>query len=156
MTTSEPFAEARLKGPWNAAQVAAFLEQERSPLRLALAGGSGYPLVVSLWYRFDGEALWCATHRDSHLARRLEQDARVGFEVSVNDPPYRGVRGNARIEMVAAEGEAQLRALLERYLGRTDTSLGAWLLSRADGEVALRIRPRRLTSWDFTTRMQGV
>jgi hypothetical protein len=86
--------------------------------------------------------------------RWLEADARIGFEVSVNDPPYCGVRGQARVELLPERGEAELRALLERYLGGTDSDLARWLLSRADGEVALRIRPHWLASWDFRKRMQ--
>ncbi len=147
------FTNIRLRGPWDAAAIEAFLAQETSPLRLALNDRDGFPLVASLWFRcVDGE-LWCATHGQSLVARRLAEDPRVGFEVSVNDPPYSGVRGQATVELVAAEGGRQLEALLSRYLGGTDSRLARWLLSRADGEVALRIRPNWLTSWDFGDRM---
>jgi len=147
------FSNIRLRGPWNGAQIAAFLQAEKSPLRLALNDRDGFPLVASLWFRcVDGE-LWCATHGQSLVARRLAEDPRVAFEISVNEMPYSGVRGQATVELVAAEGGRQLEALLARYLGGTDSSLARWLLSRADGEVALRIRPRWLTSWDFGDRM---
>lgn len=148
------FADARLKGPWDSDRITAFLDQERTPLRLALTGRSGFPLVVSLWYRLGDDALWCATGPDTLVVRQLREDPRVGFEVSVNDPPYMGIRGQARAEIVPAEGKAQLRALLERYLGGTDSDLARWLLSRADAEVALRLRPHWLVSWDFGDRMK--
>ena len=146
-------AGVRLKGPWDAAQVAGFLAEERSPLRLALIGEQGFPLVVSLWFRFEGDVLWCATHERSLVARRLAVDPRVGFEVSLNDPPYCGVRGQGRVEIVRAAGPATLEQLLQRYLGGTDSALAKWLLSRADGELALRIRPNWISSWDFSDRM---
>lgn len=151
-----PLAAARIRGPWSPAEVVAFLEAERSPLRLALHGERGFPLVVSLWFRHAAGALWCATHATSLVARRLARDDRVAFEVSTNDPPYRGVRGQGRIERLPAEGARELEALLRRYLGGTDSSLARWLLSRADGEVALRIVPDRILSWDFTARMRAV
>ncbi|HSG91785.1 MAG TPA: pyridoxamine 5'-phosphate oxidase family protein [Pseudomonadales bacterium] len=149
-------AGTTLKGPWDAAQVVAFLDGERSPLRLALTSDGGFPLVVSLWFRFEADVLWCATHESSLVARRLAVDPRVGFEVSVNEMPYRGVRGQARVELLPASGPEQLEALLQRYLGGTDSDLARWLLSRADGEVALRLRPNWLTSWDFSHRMKGL
>lgn len=146
-------AEVSIKGPWTAAEIQAFLERERSPLRLALNGRDGFPLVASLWFRYADGALWCATHRESLVARRLLTDPRVAFEVSVNAPPYLGVRGQAAVECLPEAGARELEALLQRYLGGTDSSLARWLLSRADAEVALRIRPKWLTSWDFTARM---
>lgn len=147
------FADTRLKGPWSGDQVAAFLAEERSPLRLAINSTGGFPLVVSLWFRADGDSLWCATHETALVAKRLGGDGRVGFEVSVNDPPYVGVRGQGRVELLGEEGRPQLEALIDRYLGDRDSDLAQWLLSRADGELALRIRPEWMVSWDFRDRM---
>lgn len=151
----QDFQTVRLRGPWHSAEVVAFLEQERSPLRLALNDHDGFPLLASLWFRYAEGALWCATHRDSLVARRLAQDPRAAFEVSVSEPPYVGVRGQAAVECVARRGQQELEVLLERYLGGRDSKLARWLLSRADEEVALRIRPKWLTSWDFRERMSG-
>lgn len=145
--------EVNLRGPWSVAEVLAFLREERSPLRLALNGQEGFPLLASLWFRYADGALWCATHGDSLVARRLRQDPRAAFEVSVSEPPYIGVRGQAAVETLPQRGKGELEALLERYLGGTDSTLARWLLSRADDEVALRIRPKWLTSWDYRQRM---
>jgi hypothetical protein len=56
-------------------------------------------------------------------------------------------------ELVPAEGAQRLGELIDRYLGDRDSDLARWLLSRADGEVAIRLRPRWITSWDFSARM---
>lgn len=152
-SAASPFAGVRLKGPWDAARIARFLDESRSPLRLALVGEQGFPLVVSLWFRRDHDVLWCATHERSFVARRLATDPRIGFEISVNDPPYCGVRGQGRLQIVPAAGPEMLEHLLQRYLGGTDSKLARWLLSRADGELALCIRPSWITSWDFGDRM---
>jgi hypothetical protein len=48
-----------------------------------------------------------------------------------------------------------LRRLIARYLGRDDVPLARWLLERPGDEVALRIVPRRLVSWDYGARMAG-
>lgn len=153
MTTG--LEQVPLKGPWDVTRVANFLDAERSPLRLAVNGREGFPMVCSLWFRYQAGMIWCATHESALINRLLVDDDRVAFEVSVNDPPYYGVRGQARVERSAAAGERELRALLTRYLGGTDSGLARWLLSRAAGEVALALRPVWLTSWDFSARMPG-
>lgn len=67
--------------------------------------------------------------------------------------PYRGVRGQARATIDPKRGEAVLTDLIRRYLGNHETPFARWLLSRSRDEVALRIQPTRLASWDFTERM---
>lgn len=46
-----------------------------------------------------------------------------------------------------------LRALIARYYGSEDSELARWLLSRSDAEVAIRIEPIRMSSWDYRKRM---
>lgn len=153
MTRTAGLDGVRLNGPWSAAAVTSFLEAEHSPLRLAVTWRDGAPLVVSVWFRFEDSCLWCASHHTSRLIGALRAAPRVGFEVSVNDPPYRGVRGQAVAELLPAEGGARLGQLLDRYLHGRDSRLARWLLSRAEGEVAIRLRPDWITSWDFSRRM---
>jgi hypothetical protein len=137
-------------GPWSHAVIEAFLDETAIPIRLATSGAGG-PVVQSLWFRYENGSLWCATQRDSVLARRLERDDRVGWEVSGDDPPYRGVRGTGQATL-NPEASPVLRLLIERY-GQSGTPLADWLLSRTDNEVAVRITDLYLTSWDFSPRM---
>ena len=153
MNADSALRDVRLNGPWSAAAVAAFLEAEHSPIRLGLAWQDGAPLVVSIWFRYEAGVLWCASHETSRLIRALREAPRVGFEVSVNEPPYRGVRGQAVAELVPAEGGARLGQLIDRYLGDRESPLASWLLSRAEGEIAICLRPDWITSWDFSRRM---
>lgn len=145
----------RRTGAWNEEQVAAFLSESIVPLRLACHGPSGWPAVVSLWFlpAEDGR-LWCATQQQSRVVRHLSLDPRCGFEVAPNEPPYCGVRGQARVRIDPAAGRTTLERLIERYLGREETPFIRWLLSRADEEVALILEPVRLSSWDYRRRMQ--
>lgn len=121
------------------------------PLRLATAGT--FPLVQSLWFTFDGSSLWCATQADSVVARRVQRSANVGFEIASDMPPYRGVRGTGTASLDDTRGPEVLGVLIDRYLGAEPTSLGDWLLSRADNEVAIRIDGLTVTSWDYSARM---
>ena len=143
---------AALRGPWDAETVQAHLQDTVIPVRLATSGRSG-PIVQSLWFDVSDGALWCATQADALVVRRLARDPRCGFEVARDEPPYRGVRGTGEASVVPEAGEPVLRRLLHRYLGGTTSDLAQWLLARSASEVALRIVPRTLTSWDYRSRM---
>jgi hypothetical protein len=141
-----------LQGPWDAATIERYLDDTVIPVRLATGGRSG-PIVQSLWFEHVDGSLWCATQADALVVRRLERDPRCGFEVARDDPPYRGLRGTGAASVVPEAGVAVLRRLLTRYLGGTTSGLAQWLLARSESEVALRVVPRTLTSWDYSARM---
>ena len=140
-------------GPWSLEGVEAFLRDAVIPVRLATGGRDGAPLVQSLWFRYDDDALWCATQQSSVLARRLSVDARCGFEVAGDAPPYRGVRGTGRAELLTEPAREVLEGLVDRYHGTRDSRFARWLLSRAETEVAVRIGDLSVVSWDFGQRM---
>ncbi len=141
-------------GPWSAEQIEEFLETTRIPLRLALLRADGWPLVVSLWFCREGEALWCATASDSYVAKRLELDPRCGFEIATESPPYCGLRGHADVELHPDRGIEWRQRLAVRYLGEHDPFV-KWLTRQKRPETALRIKPRSLSSWDYRKRMSS-
>jgi len=143
----------RLSGPWSAARVGAYLERSVLPLRLGCASPEGAPLVASLWYVWHEQAIWCATRASARVAQLLWENPSCAFELAPDAPPYRGVRGQGRAELRPEDGEAVLRRLLKRYLGSEDVPLGRWLLGRPGVEVAVRIAPRWIASWDYGARM---
>jgi hypothetical protein len=138
-------------GPWSADQIDAHLRSATIPIRLASSGT--YPLVQSLWFTFDGTALWCATPRDSVLSKRLVRANGVGFEIAGDTPPYLGVRGTGRAQLLPSDAATVLPQLIDKYLGDQTVPLAKWLLSRLDEEVAIRIDSLTLTSWDYSSRM---
>lgn len=123
-------------------------------MRLAANTTRGFPVVLSLWFIRDGDDLLAAVHRDAKIVKRLEADPRCAFEIATNEPPYRGVRGQAHAELSSKGASELLEQLLTRYLGKTESKLGRFLLSRADEELTVRLRPRSLASWDYTERME--
>jgi len=126
----------------------------RIPMRLAANTDTGFPIVLSLWFLPEGDALLAAVHRSSRIAKRLYDDPRCAFEIAPDEPPYRGVRGQA-LASLQAEGAADLlERLLHRYLGSTDSSLGRFLLGRADEELLVRVTPSWIGTWDYSRRME--
>jgi general stress protein 26 len=145
----------RYTGAWSRAEATAYLADAVVPIRLACRTQSGHLWMLSLWFRWDSdeEALLCATKRDADVVGYLEADDDVAFEVSTNDPPYMGVRGNGTASIAADEDKTVLRSLLQRYFGGTDMPLAQTLLDPDREEVQIRIDPRRLHSWDYSGRM---
>ncbi|MDH3443000.1 MAG: pyridoxamine 5'-phosphate oxidase family protein [Deltaproteobacteria bacterium] len=131
-----------------------FIEQSRIPLRLACITRQGWPMVISLWYLYESGRIFCATQKSSKLVHHLEVNSRCGFEISGDQQPYRGVRGQGEISLVKDRGRVILELLIDRYLQGSETPLGKSLLTRADEEVAIEIRPIRIFSWDYTSRMK--
>jgi hypothetical protein len=141
------------KGPWSNSEVQRFLEATEIPLRLACNGADGHPLLASLWCLPENGVLWCATQRDAAVASVLTRDPRCAFEVSVESPPYVGVRGKAMARLDDERAEEVLRRLIQRYLGGSDSKLARLLLDRVDQETAIAIEPETLVTWDFRERM---
>lgn len=149
-TTEEPF---RLSGPWGRHAVKTFLDETVVPIRLSCRTPSGGLWMLSLWFLYRDEALWCATGADADIVSFLEADPHVAFEVSVNDPPYRGVRGQGTVTLEPDPQKDLLRDLIERYLGGTESNLATRLLSADREETTIRIDPTRVATWDYTDRM---
>jgi nitroimidazol reductase NimA-like FMN-containing flavoprotein (pyridoxamine 5'-phosphate oxidase superfamily) len=146
----------RITGAWDERQLETFLEESRIPIRIAVHRGDGSLWMVALWYRYRNGSFECATWANADVVRFIRGDSEVAFEISTNQPPYRGVRGNGTASMSPDREKATLRALVERYLGGTDSSLAEWLLSDERDEIRIRIQPDAMYSWDYTDRMQGL
>ena len=145
----------KIKGPWNEAQIRTYLEDTVIPARVAVLLPSGAPLVLSLWFLPRDGAIWCACNKKARVVELLREDPRCGFEIASEIPPYRGVRGQGEAFLDAPEGPAVLAALLARYRIAAGSRLGTMLTREAanDNEVAIRIVPDWMTSWDFSARM---
>ena len=141
------------RGPFSSEQVEGHFRETVIPIRLACVDSDGSPLVLSLWYLWRDGALWCATSPGARVVELLRKQPRCGFEVARDAPPYRGVRGQGLAELVPEQGAAILEALVDRYVGTRESSFARWLISRRDDEMAIRILPTHLSSWDFARRM---
>ncbi|SNZ12245.1 Pyridoxamine 5'-phosphate oxidase [Natronoarchaeum philippinense] len=146
-------SEFTCTGVWSRERVESFLRETTVPLRLSCHTPAGRLWMLSLWYRYRDGRLWCATAADADVVEYLRADEEVAFEISTNDPPYRGVRGNGVAHVRSDGGKELLASLLERYLGGTESSLGDQLLDDNREEVRIEIEPRRAFSWDFSERM---
>ena len=143
----------RADSAWSVKEVEDFFADYRLPLRLAVVGDSGFPLICSLWFAYEEGRLLCATTRQAKVVECLRANSRCGFEIATNESPYFGVRGQG-VATVSSDGAIDLLGnLINRYLGSQETKFARWLLSRAADEVMIQIDIRWMTSWDYTGRM---
>ena len=109
--------------------------------------------MLSLWYRWRDGGFDCATSASADVVGYLTHDEGVAFEVSVNEPPYYGVRGAGVATVSPDEEKRLLRTLLDRYLGGTDSALAERLLREEREEVHICVDPAQVYAWDFSDRM---
>ena len=64
-----------------------FLDTMRIPIRLACTTESGWPMAVSLWFRYQSRCLLCATQKTARIVAYLQNDARCAFEIAEDRPP---------------------------------------------------------------------
>ena len=131
-----------------------YLQEVRIPIRLSCTTGSGWPIVLSLWFLYEDGYLYCATRDKARVVEYLTIEPRCGFEIARDQPPYCGVRGQALAEIDQTRGAEKLKKLIIRYLGDLDNPLAKNLLSRSEEEVAIRIRPVQIYTWNYTERMK--
>jgi len=133
-----------------------FLENIRIPIRLACKTESGWPMVLSLWFIYKDRSLYCATRSSARVVSYLSKNAECAFEVAADQPPYCGIRGQALASIDQHRGGEILGLLLDRYLGGRESALAETLLKNSADEVAIRLDPVKIFSWDFSERMKGI
>jgi len=141
------------KSGWSKQHLESYLNSTVSPLRIACIDSNGYPVIVPLWFHWDGKCFWCVTHHQAKLVKYLQRNNRIGFEVANNTPPYHGVRGQGEVELISERGAEWVEQLLSRYLPGVENRFTRWLLGRKDQEVAIKIYPYTLSAWDYKKRM---
>jgi PPOX class probable F420-dependent enzyme len=137
------------------AEVEDFLRAGRICVLVTL-GPDGLPDPVPMWYVVDGAgALVMRTYAKSQKAVNLRRDPR--FAGLVEDghryTELRGVQLTGTIEVVddPETVATTLLALAVKYEGLDPTDVPAardGALARAAKQVALRLRPDRVVSWD--------
>jgi hypothetical protein len=133
-------------------EVDAFLTQERT-CRVASVGPDGRPHVAPLWFVWDGGSLWLHSLVRSQRWTDLSRDPRLAVVVDAGTEYWelRGVELAGRAEVVGEvpRGQTPDPALAQPELLFARKYLGGDVFG-ADGRHAwLRLRPEKVTSWDF-------
>ena len=136
------------------------LTNSKIPIRLACMSISDWPIVVSLWYTYMNEKVYCATQNTAKVVKYLRKNPKCGFEIAGDSFPYRGVRGYGKASIVENKGQEILRMLIQKYLTGKEATISSLklyklLLSKEhlQNEVAIEIIPSAMFKWDYKKRM---
>lgn len=125
------------------------------PLRLACLTSSGWPMIVPLWFTFLNNRLYCATQENAKIISYLKKDPRCAFDISTENPPYKGIRGQGKIKINKDCSTEVLEIVIQKYLRNKYKNLTEYLLKQKENEVAIEIIPIKTFYWDYTDRMKN-
>ena len=126
------------------------------PLRLSCLTTSGWPMIIPLWFKFLIDRFYCATQQNAKIISYLKKDARCAFEISSENPPYRGIRGQGKTIIKKELGIEILETVIEKYIEKKNANLRKYLLKRKENEVAIEIIPTKVFYWDYSNRMKDI
>ena len=125
------------------------------PLRLACLTSSGWPMIVPLWFTFLNNRLYCATQENAKIISYLKKDPRCAFDISTENPPYKGIRGQGKIKINKDCSTEVLEIVIQKYLRNKYKNLTEYLLKQKENEVAIEIIPIKTFYWDYTDSMKN-
>ena len=126
------------------------------PIRLSFLKTSGVPGILSLWYMNINGKIYCATQKTAKIVSYLQKNPDCAFEISCEKPPYKGTRGEGKAKILEGMGKNVLYQLIEKYLGKKESTLSEFLKSKAGSEVAIEITPNKIFYFDYSRRMRDI
>mgnify|MGYP006179018189 FL=1 len=143
----------KITGPWSLETVQTYLGEVEIPVQLAALNNDNLPVLISLWFSYENNHIWCATQRDAHIVKLLIKNPSCAFQISSEHMPYKGVRGQATASIIESDGARILDTLVTKYLKESDSKFAKWLTSRKANEVAIQLDLVSVATWDFSGRM---
>lgn len=132
------------------------VSDNKIPIRLGCIKPDGMPVVVSLWYIQKDNRIFCATQRNSKIVSYLQKNPKCGFEIAADKPPYKGTRAEGIAYIIQEKGPEILELLIEKYLGKKESTLSKFLKENSKNEVAIEIVPQKIFNYDYTIRMKDI
>jgi PPOX class probable F420-dependent enzyme len=133
----------------------AYLAQART-ITLCTHGPDGYPHAVAMWFDADEDGtVWMTTYRKSQKTVNIRRNPKVALSVE-SGTTYDTLKG------VLIRGEAEIIDEPEMVLqtfkrvhgkmlgGSLPEGIGEQMRSQAAKRIVIKVRPRKLSSWDHS------
>jgi PPOX class probable F420-dependent enzyme len=128
---------------------------EARTVTLCTHGPRGYPHAVAMWFAVDGDGtVWMSTYRKSQKAVNVRRNSKVALHIESGETydSLKGVliRGDAEVVDDEEAVYQTIRRVHEKMSGAFPDGAGVEEAMRwqARKRVALKITPRRISSWD--------
>jgi hypothetical protein len=138
---------------WNNSEIELFLASQNTPMRIAVEDTELFPMICSVWHLYHDKVIYAVAHKNSKLIKKITAKPHCAFEIAPNEPPYKGVRGQANCIISEHDCSTKLHQLLDRFLGDGYEELRGFLSSRSDDERVIELHIHKITAWDFSKRM---
>lgn len=138
---------------WQQPEIQAYLESTQTPMRLSTTKPDGFPLICSVWHYIENDYLYAVSHKDSLLVKTLLNQPKCAFDISTNEPPYKGIRGQGLAD-IQLDASHYLPKLIDKFLGQNFQDLQQFLMNRLDEERLIVININKISAWDFSGRMK--
>lgn len=139
----------------DAEEINKFIPDLKIPIRFGCIKSNGAPAVVSLWYVYNNDKIYCASQKTAKIVSYLKKNPLCGFEIAADKPPYKGMRGEGTARILNETGAYVLDLLMEKYLGEKESTLSKLLRDNSKTEVAIEITPQKIFNYDYSKRMKG-
>jgi nitroimidazol reductase NimA-like FMN-containing flavoprotein (pyridoxamine 5'-phosphate oxidase superfamily) len=137
-------------------QTNSFIPDVKIPIRVGFVKSNGMPAVVSLWYVCKYGKIYCAVQKTAKIVSYLQKNPVCGFEIAADKPPYKGIRSEGTIRILNETGAYVLDLLIDKYLGKKESTLSKFLRHNSKTEVAIEITPQKIFHYDYSERMNDV
>jgi nitroimidazol reductase NimA-like FMN-containing flavoprotein (pyridoxamine 5'-phosphate oxidase superfamily) len=137
-------------------EIIEFLSGSKLNLHLGTIDEDNYPNVHPTWFLYDGskDVILVETGKHSKKTKNLQQNDKVYFCVDDGNPPYKGVRGKANVQILSEPNTnfPIAEKIMLKYLGSTDHPMAKTLLQnvRDRNSVVLEIKPLYYSTWDYS------
>jgi hypothetical protein len=148
-------ANVQPKSDWALPEIEQFLIHQNTPMRIAVMDSQGFPMICSVWHQYNDGKIFAVAHKNSKLVKKLRQSPQCAFEIALNQPPYKGVRGQAVATIGEQSAGTQLEALLDRFIGDGYDQLRGFLNKRGEDERLITLTLGKISAWDFSPRMKA-
>ena len=140
----------------NSEEINKCIPDQKIPIRVAFIKSSGVPTVVSLWYMYNDDKIYCAAQKTAKIVSYIQKNSVCGFEIAAYKPPYKGIRGEGIVKILNETGEYVLEILINKYLGEKESTLSKLLRKNSKTEIAIEITPQKIFNYDYSKRMKDV
>ena len=135
-------------------EIEKFIPDSKIPIRVAFIKSTGLPAVISLWYVCKDGKIYCAAQKTAKIVSYLQKNPACGFEIAADKPPYKGIRGEGTVQILNETGAYVLDLLIDKYLGKKESTLSKFLRNNSKMEVAIEITPQKVFNYDYSKRMK--
>ena len=137
------------KPPLSQDEIVAFLNE--APLaRLSSLNPDGTIHIATVYFKYDNGDILIGTQVISHKIRNIKNNPNITVLIDNQQAPFRGVLIYGVAALEYEDVIAKRVAIFSRYMSAEDAQNSATNLVNQFDSVVVRIKPRKVISYDYT------